>query len=1016
MISFLLKRPIAVIMSFIAIIVLGLVSSNLIPVSLLPDIEIPEMTIQISAPEASVSEMENQYTKKIRRQLLQVSHLENIESTSSNGQAFCRLRFKYGTDISYAFVEVNEKMDALMPSMPRDFERPRIIKSSASDIPVFYMSVSLKDSSITEKKQRFMQLSEFCNQVIRKRIEQLPEVALVDISGLEFPEIRLIANTQKMEALGVSDYDIKKALESNNLTLGNIKVRERQYEFNVKYSSVLRNRRDIEDLTLKVGHRVFKLKELAKVDVTPKMGKGIFLDKSGQSVIMAVIKKSDARMEDLKDKTQTLLSDLEKDYPQLRFQVTRNQTELLDYSISNLKMSLIIGACLAIIIMLLFLKNIKSSILIGISIPVSLLVSMLWFHIFDLSINIISLSGLILGVGMMIDNSIIVIDNINQHSTKDKKSLFLACLDGTQEIIRPLISSVLTTCAVFIPLIFLSGISGALFYDQAIAITIGLLSSLIVSITLIPVLYHLFNKRADNKKPSPNRWMEKIQIYSNIETSYSQCYNWVFKNKILFLCGSLILIAVGFFASMHIQKERFPSLEQKDAILHIDWNRNIGIPENESRINSCLKLVDTITLSAACQIGEQSFVLDKTNSMSTTEASIYFETSSTDSREKAQNILGSWLEKNYPEASFSFSPTASVFEMLFGNTQYPLEVKIWNSKNSIKSEELEQIKADIYKATNLNTLNKVPTQQYYQLTPDFEKLKLYDIPISRLTDVLKKTLNRLTLFSLQQNQNTIPVVLSDNKSNIYNILQNTRISNQSKSSIPLIELVSVNKIAGFKFIYGDKNSTYTLLAYDVDAQDLNKTTESISNVLKKYPDYHAQFAGSIYTNKSLFNELIVVMLVAILLLYFILASQFESVLTPFIVFIEIPIDIAGALLLLWITGNSLNIMSMIGLVVMSGIIINDSILKIDTINRYVNQGIKVTEAIHIAGRKRLKPIIMTSATTILAMVPFLWGSDIGTKLQQPLAIAIIGGMFIGTFVSLFFIPLSYYFITPKNKR
>ena len=1017
MVHFLLKRPIAVIMTFIAVIILGMVSSNLIPVSLLPDIAIPEITLHISAPDKPVQEVENQFVRPIRRQMLQVNHLKDIESTSANGHGTIRMVFKYGTDINYAFVEVNEKMDALMSSMSRDFERPRIIKASASDIPVFYMSVSLKDTSLAEKEQRFMELSEFCEQVIKKRIEQLPEVAMVDISGLEYPEIGLHVDLEKLNLLGINYQTIQKTLQENDFSLGNIRVRNGMYEFNVKYASLLKNRRDIEELTVKAGNRIFKLRELATVDVAPQSGKGIFIDKTGQSVIMAVIKKSDARMEDLRDQTAIMMKNLEEDYPRIRFELSRNQTELLDYSISNLESSLIIGAILAFLIMLFFLKDLKSPILIGISIPTSLLVSLLFFYLLDLSINIISLSGLILGVGMMIDNSIIVIDNINQYFRQGSKNIFQACLLGTNEVIRPLISSVLTTCAVFVPLIFLSGISGALFYDQAMAISIGLGSSLLVSITLIPVLFGLFYKKAnENSNPIKNRWLSFLQIYSGMESGYEKGYNWVFKNRKWFFVGTGLLLVLGLLSFIFIRKERFPAFEQTDAMISIDWNRNISMQENRKRVEAFLEITDSLTTQIASQIGEQAFVLDRADQLSAAEASVYYQTTSSANRIEVQHQIENWFNQHYPEAVFSFNPPESIFEKLFGNKEAPLEVQLWSgSKDVLPSPELlREITESITRETGLLTSNKIPLQEYYEIISRFDRIKLYDVSISYLTTLLQKALNKLQIFTLQQGQYAVPVVLTGQQEDIYSIVRSVRITTSNQGSVPVDELVSIRRIAGYKIMKGGKDDAYVALGYDIEDHQLKTVIDKVNQIVKKYPELHVKYTGQLYANRTLFRELLVVLVVALLLLYFILASQFESILQPFIVFIEIPIDIAGALLLLWLTGNSINIMSMIGIVVMTGIIINDSILKIDTINRLVREGHKVVDAIHIAGRKRLKPIIMTSATTILAMIPFLWGNDMGSRLQQPLAYAIIGGMTIGTFVSLYFIPLGYFYLMRKK--
>ncbi len=1019
MINFLIKRPVAVIMTFIAFLILGMASINLIPVSLLPDIAIPEITIQVSVPDKPVNEVEQNYISSIRRCMLQLSHLGDIRSTSTNEQGIIRLTFRYGTDINYAFVEVNEKMDGLMASMPSDFERPRIIKASATDIPAFYLTVMLKQKYSDERKERFMELSEFCEQVIKKRIEQLPEVAMVDISGMEYPEIRISADLDKLRILGIDYNTIQSALEENNISLGNIRVRNGMYEFNVKYATLLKNRRDIENISIRSGNRIFTLKELTQIDVRPKSGKGVFIDKNGQAVIMAVIKKSDARMEKLKEETRKLMDNLNEDYPRLHFELSRDQTELLDYSISNLQSSLLIGGILAFLIMLLFMKDLKSPVLIGISIPVSLVVSLLFFYLFKISINIISLSGLILGIGMMVDNSIIVIDNISQYYSKNRQNVIRAAASGANEVIRPLISSVLTTCAVFVPLIFLSGIAGALFYDQAMAITIGLGASLIVSITLIPVLYAIFYRNPDRKQPREKlRVFGWMQFYQNIENSYARGYDRIFKNRRWFLLGSLLFLFTGVWAFVQLEKERFPTFEKAEAEITIDWNRNISVDENEKRISLLASQIDSLTIRMSCMVGEQSFILEQGNMLGASQSVLYFQALNTTGRERILQLIGQWMEKNYPEALYDVSPPETIFEKIFGEQESPFEVRLWTSgKDPVPApEKLRAISNDISKVSGKIPDKKMPLQEYYKITPRFGRIKLYNVPIDRLTRVLKKSLNRLTLFTLRQGQYEVPVVLTGKQEDIHTVIRSERVISGDKGSVPIDQLVEVKRIAGYKVLQGGKEGAYASLSFNIHDNELTDMQNQVKQVLKNYPDVHEKFTGTLFSNRTLFKELVIVLVVALLLLYFILASQFESVLQPFIVFIEIPIDIAGALLLLWLTGNSLNLMSMIGIVVMTGIIINDSILKIDTINGLVRRGYPVPEAIHIGGKRRLKPIIMTSATTILAMVPFLWGHDMGSRLQQPLAWTIIGGMTIGTFVSLYFVPLCYYYLNKSYAR
>lgn len=1074
MVKFLIQRPIAVTVTLIAFLVMSLVAARLIPVSLMPEIDIPEIVVKMDAPGQPAREVEEQLVSKIRRQLLQVSHLSDIESSSSNGQGSIRLIFDYGTNINYAFIEVNEKIDALMHAMPEGFTRPRVIKTSATDIPVFYLNVSLKDSL---EENRFMELSQFCEQVIKKRVEQLPEVAIADISGLEYPEIVLRADMERLNQLGIDRSTFVNALETNNYTVGNIKVRSGLYEYNVRYASLLTNRNDIENLYIQSGNRVFRLKDLADITIRPRQGKGIYIADNSRSVVMAVIKKSDARIASLKEKTNELMEQLRQDYPRLQFGIERNQTELLDYSLGNLKFGLLVGGSLAFLIMFLFMRDLKSPLLIGISVPVSLAISLLFFYLMGISVNIISLSGLILGVGMMIDNSIIVIDNIIQHKvrhetfrhktqdgeTQDRRTqdeelqddetqddkiqdrktqdrikgtiettgtgnikqhqansnkfklLELACVKGTNEVIRPLISSVLTTCAVFVPLIFLSGISGALFYDQAMAVAIGLGVSLLVSFTLIPVYFRLFYK--ENKSQKKNRetkknFFAKIGLYNHIEDSYSRGFDFVFRYHATFFTFAILLIVAGYFIFTGIRKEKFPVFKQTEAVFTIDWNRSITVDENQQRLSDFLSLNKALLHHSSGMIGEQDFLLDAAGEQDASESQLYV-------RAKSESDLNRFVERftlycasNYPDAVVDFAPPPTLFERVFNSRSAPLEIRLKNKNASDlpKPQLVQEVMAKVEEGSGIRMKNKLRLQDYYTIVPDYERLLLYKVPVNEVISVLKKALNQFQVFTLKQGQYQVPVFLSGEEKPLSQIIRSARVRSEDNEFIPLSSLVAIQAGVDYKTIRGGKSDIYLPLNYEVSAKEADAVVASYNEVLNAYPELETEVRGSLLGNEILFKEMAIILLVSVLLLYFILAAQFESLLQPLIVLIELPISIAGALILLWLAGNSLNLMAFIGIIVMTGIIINDSILKIDTINRLMKTNLPVIEAIHLGGKRRLKPIIMTSATTILAMVPFLFGDDMGSRLQQPLAVVVIGGMFVGTLVSLYFIPLCYYYL------
>ena len=342
---------------------------------------------------------------------------------------------------------------------------------------------------------KFTQLGEFARNIVSKRIEQLPQTAMVDISGTTGAEIICIPDEAKLLSMGLDMETLSKAIQSNNITLGALSVVDGLYRYNIHFDSQLLNREDIENVYINHEGRLVQLKDLCRVEEKLASRVGLVRHDGKNAVTMAVIKQNDAQMEDLQKSIEGLVEDLRKEYPDISFDLTRDQTRLLTYSIDNLGQNLYVGAVLACLVLFLFMKDWRLPLLIIITIPLTLIVTLLSFHLLGISLNIISLSGLILGVGMIVDNSIIVIDNVMQR-WRQGMPLADALVKGTNEVFTPMLSSVLTTCSVFVPLIFLSGIAGALFYDQAMGVTIALFASLFVAVLVIPVYFMvLYRKR-----------------------------------------------------------------------------------------------------------------------------------------------------------------------------------------------------------------------------------------------------------------------------------------------------------------------------------------------------------------------------------------------------------------------------------------------------------------------------------------------------------------------------------------
>ena len=663
MIKFLLQRPIAVLMAFTACFIVGLVTYFTIPVSLLPDIAIPEITVQVSGQNTSARELENTVVKTIRQQLMQVASLRDIHSETRDGAAIIRLNFDFGTNTDLAFIEVNEKIDAAMNYLPREVERPRVIKASATDIPVFCLNLTLKsDSAYSEINEgSFLDLCQFAETVIKRRIEQLPEVAMVDVTGILKRQLQIVPDMKLLKMSEITLDDLEAALTSNNIEPGSMTVRDGYYEYNIKFSTLLRTPEDVENIYIRKNNHIFQLKDLARISVVPEKETGASLSNGKRAVTLAVIKQADENMDNMKEALAEVTDYFASVYPDIDFSVSRNQTELLDYTISNLKQNLSLGFLFICIVAILFLGDIKSPAVIGLSMVVSLIISFLFFYLCKMSLNIISISGLILALGMMIDSSIIVTENITQYRTRGD-SLEEACNKGTTEVITPMLSSTFTTIAVFVPLVFMSGIAGAIFFDQAFAVTVGLMVSYFTGIMLLPVLYKLVYSIPDIKHKGFNMRINNLVKEHTLDRFYDTGVDFVFRHKTASLIFIAITLPLCAFLFYEIPKSRMPEIDQNELIAHVEWNENIHIDENQSRVSQLFASIDNQVQEHTAYVGQQQFLLNRDREMSVSESELYFKTEKPTGIAPLQKSVEKWIKTHYPMAVISFSPPETVFE------------------------------------------------------------------------------------------------------------------------------------------------------------------------------------------------------------------------------------------------------------------------------------------------------------------------------------------------------------------
>jgi multidrug efflux pump subunit AcrB len=474
----------------------------------------------------------------------------------------------------------------------------------------------------------------------------------------------------------------------------------------------------------------------------------------------------------------------------------------------------------------------------------------------------------------------------------------------------------------------------------------------------------------------------------------------------------LMIMPIGLITLFAIRKEKMPAFTQVETIISIDWNENTNVGENKLRVNRLLKAIKTESVQSNSFIGHQQFLLNRDKEMSASEARIYIKTGNPENVKVIEDKVKDFIAKEYSRARLGFEPPTSIFEKLFTSSDPPLVAELSMKNTGIEPDihALLKLSGELNSDQSLLSTNKISLQEHVILTVDMEKLLLYNVSYDALLKELKTDFNENSIGTLRSFQRFIPIVITSKEMVVTDIIGTKGINNNENVIIPLSALVTISKGQDLKTITAGKEGEFVPLEFSPDSRQKDKFVSKITAQLRKSGVFDVRFSGSVFSNLTLLKEIGVLLIISVLLLYFILAAQFESLVQPLLVLLEIPIDFAAAIVVLYLTGQSFNLMSAMGMVIMMGIIITDSILKLDVINQLRKEGYPLMEAIRVGGHRRLRAIIMTSLTSILAMLPLLFTNDLGSELQKPFSYALIGGMVVGTVVSLFLVPLVYWYI------
>ena len=1093
-------------MFFTGITLLSIFAFSSIGVDLLPNVNIPRLIVQTSYRNSTPEEVEKQITEPLESAIVTIPGIKKLTSVSKEGMSVISIDFVWGTDMKYAILSLREKLDNVSIMLPREAERPVIIKTDPSAAPILTLVLSFNDKENSEKKslstneimkyfnasspeyvdhdspqeeiQRLINLKEAGRTIFKRRFEQIEGIAQAVITGGLEREILVNIDPVKLNLYNITFNDIEKSLDASNINILAGSIMKGFSRYSLRILGEFQNVNDIKNTIVKRNYdgSIILLKDIASVIENFKEREGFTRYNGYEAIGILIYKEPDANTVSIAQAVKETINSLHKEYPEYKLLIVSDQSGFIEQAISNVKQEIFYGGILAVIVLFFFLRNVKHILIIGITIPASLFITILLLYLFNISFNIISLGGLAIGIGMLLDNAIIVIEN-NSRYREMGDSNRLAVIKGTDEVSMPIVASTLTTIAVFLPLIFVRGVAGELFRDQSYAIAFSLLSSIITALTLIPMLdsinsfklikniekYQNFNsliKESNKPNSKLNRFLfpfiiviksiqfatvyvyiqlncflkKKFDLFFNAAESflkftiskYEKLLEWSLKNKKVVLMITFLLIAITILALINMKKEFIPQSEMDEFIVEIEYLAGTslrGNAENTSKIEKNILSIPHVK-AVVSNIGKvNDFDFLNREMVSVNKASIVIKLDSykfyKDVQKKLRIIFNSIKGLKY-----SFKEIKTSYSMVINPSENDIAIKI-KSKDINKAYAKAELLLNKINAAKINGLKDLRIaidkgNPEYTITIDRDKCIVYGLSAEEVAYQIRN-ITRGTIaasFSSFDKKVGIKVLISNNNMTDINSVLNSYLINKNMK-VPIKNLVNYSFGYNYNEIWREDQSRTLYLYAKVDNSSIDEVINKIEYVIAGIPKSNEELilVGGINEEiKDAFTKLYVALLISVLLMYMILASEFESFLYPLIILFSVPLGLIGGILLLFIFGESISIISVIGLLILIGIADNDAVVKMEFILRKRKEGLSVEEAIMEAGKDRFRPIVMNSFTVIFALIPMMVGIGAATQLRVSISLAIAGGLITSTFLTLIVIPVLYTYVDKLSQQ
>ena len=1004
------NRPIATAMVYCIIIVLGIVGFRYLPVDLLPPIEYPRLTIVVDYDNVGPEEMEQIITDMVENAVAGVPNVEEITSQSSEGSSRVRLNFGQNVSLEAATNDVRDALDRVRRNLPDEAESPRIWKFDPDDSPIIMIGA--------RSNRDLASLTRILEQDIAKNFEQIPGTGTINVWGSVNEEVRVDLNRERLVSAELTASDVINAINQENVNLPAGNIREGFSDLYVRTQGEYENIQEIAQTVITtVDGDPIRVQDVANVENTyEEIGRYIEID-DVPTLRMAIRKQTDANTvaiaQDVRDEVDRINS-LRND---LQLEVISDQSEFIQSSIDNVRNAAVWGGILAIIILFAFLRNGSTTFIIGITIPISVIATFGLIYFGGLSLNMMSFGGLALGIGLIVDNAIVVLDNIvrNRQMGKDRKE---SSLIGTKQVAGAIIAATLTTSVIFLPVVFMQSVTGMMFQELAMVVVFALLASLLAALTLVPMLSNKFLTYQPDD-PDPEKRTRHQKFFERMENGYKSLLARLLNRKIWVGGLTALLLAISIYFVPQIPFELAPQTEADEVRVRMRMDDGVNI----AVMYDYMMELDEIVQAATPPEAVKYFTRDVRNGRADVELTLTDRSERDMSSHELADHLRDHVDNTIPGADIRVSARSGmwVLRRVFGRgggggDEETLDLQVRGNELETIEQLSQQIRNRIEPLAKVSDVEVGEDEGRPQqnIRVDRERLAQLGIGMQEVASSIQANVGGSVAgqFRVDGEERPIRVRLRPEDRAGSQDLDNITIRSAEGEILPISTVVtkergrgptSINRINGQRVEYVSVNLRGGVALGDA----VGDIQEAIADM--NFPEgYSVYFGGEYEEQQQAQRDFTLSILIALLLVYMVMAAQFERFVDPLIVMFSVPVAIIGVVPTMLITGTTFNMQSMMGAMMLLGIVVNNAIVLVDYINLMRRErGFDVYNAVIEAGRLRLRPILMTTTTTILALLPLSFGFGAGGEIQAALARVVIGGLASSTLITLILIPVVY---------